>query len=384
VKNYLFYTDDKNFILSLEKAFPSQQLKIKQVSLFPQVEPKIRAVVIDGDSLPPHTSLPTLHVFKRKKIPVVFLFTSINGKNAIELLNNGVIAIFFKDYSMERIKNELNHLYINFNYLEKVKEIAENENRTKRFLNVVSSLTSDNDINKIMNDILKSMLEVFKLESSTFFILKQDRLKLKIELGRSRKSYIGTEWDINNPQIKWLAEIQYTRKPIYITKKSKREYKRYFPENTLLLPLTIKDVFFGLIAATLRPEAKTFSRNEIALLKAFAAQTALALENAKLYWDVIQTQEQLVNQEKKTLLNQTILSLNHEINNPLSVISMEAQLLQQKLGKNEHSIEARVIRIEQNTERIKKILEKISSLSTESLPITDYIEGRKMLNLHDN
>jgi hypothetical protein len=388
VSRYLFFTGDKKLISQLEDVFSPREIRLKSPSDFPSLETKNKLVVIDGDTLPPKTSLSQLNGFKRKKIPVVYLFTDLSGKSVIEVLNSGVIAVLFKDYPAERIKGELKEILLNFNYLEKVKEITENDNRTKKFLGVVNTLTSDNDINTIMNNILGSTIEVFDLDSTVFFIVKKDRLTYKLELGQCPRDYSGAEWPLTltdpHQEIKWLTDIQQSNNPIYITGKSKKAYMKYFPTNTLLLPLVIKEKFIGLIAAFFKPGVQQVSRREIDLLKAFADQTAVALENAKLYWDMIKANEKLIRQEKKDLLNQTIISLNHEINNPLSIISMEAQLLQQRREKNESKIESRIAKIEQNIERIKKILEKISSLNVDNLPLTEYIGGKKMLNLYEN
>lgn len=383
MSKYLFFTNDDSLALNLTGALGENHITIKPAVEFPNVEKGVKLVIIDGDSLPPIDVEATIKGFKRSKIPVVYLFSQLDGRGVMEVLNSGVVAVLFKDYPLERIKRQLANILSNFNYLEKVKEIAENDNRTRRFLNVVSSLTSDNDINKIMNDILESMLEVFKLESTVFFIARKQRLVHKIELGRCPRDYTGIEWDLNDASIGWLTGIRNSPEPVYIGRRARSEYRRVFPENTLLLPLIIKDRFIGLIAATRRSGSKKLSRNEIALLKAFAGQTAVALENARLYWDILKTREELIRQEKNALLNQTIISLNHEINNPLSIISMEAELLQKRLEDKESKVESRIARIEKNIERIKGILDRISSLDADSLHPTEYIRGKQMLNIYD-
>jgi signal transduction histidine kinase len=107
----------------------------------------------------------------------------------------------------------------------------------------------------------------------------------------------------------------------------------------------------------------------------------LAIENAKLYWDMIQAREELVAEEKKALLGQMIVSLNHEINNPLSIISMEAQLLQRRRTDPEGAVEARLHNIETNIDRIKTILERISELDIDDHQAIDYLGAKQMLNL---
>ena len=383
---YLVFTEDEHFKQRLKTVFSPRQISYKSASEFPSLEEGNKLAVIDGDLLPWENSRAELNTFKRKKIPVVYIFSTLGGKEVMAVLNSGVIGVLFKDYPVEQIKRELKDILFNINYLEKVKEIAENDIRTKKFLGVVNSLTSENDINTIMNNILESMVQVFQLESTVFFIVKKERLTYKMELGQCPRDYSSAEWALkdSNQEIKWLAEIRQTGQPMLITARSRQDFRKYFPTNTLLLPLVIKETFIGMIAAIFKPSRQHVTRGEINLLKAFADQTTVALENAKLYWDILKAQEKLIQEEKKDLLNQTIISLNHEINNPLSIISMEAQMLQQKRETNESKMESRLFKIEQNIERIKKILEKISSLNVDNLPLTEYISGKKMINLYEN
>jgi hypothetical protein len=384
MNKYLVFTEDNSLIGKLEAVFSHRQVRVKPLDLFPEIEAGTKLAVIDGDSLPPSLSLHQLKHFKRKKIPVVYIFTALGGREVMEVLKLGVVSVLFKDYSAEWIKSELRDILFNFNYLEKVKEIAENNDRTQKFLGVVKTLTSDSDINKIMTDILEAMVEVFKLQSTVFFIAKKGKLQQKIKLGGMRKDYSGEKWLLNDKNLAWLQELQQDKLPIYFSGDSAGAGKSGFPAQTLLLPLVIKEKFFGVIAAVPPRGARRLTPSEIELLKAFAEQTSVALENAKLYWDVIKAREELIRQEKKALLSQTIISLNHEINNPLTIISMEAQMLQNRLEKNENKVEARIAKIEQNIDRIKDILEKISALNVEEHVPAEYMGGQKMLNLHEN
>lgn len=386
---YKFFTGDPQLRAGMIKLFSEAQLEVKNVEDFPGHFVKGELLVVDGDVIPVETVLQELNPLKRKKIPVVLIVSRMEGWEVMEAINRGIVSVLFKDYTARRIKQELKRILNNFNYLEKAKEIAENENRNRKFLAVVNSLTSDNDINKITHDILASMIDVFKLESTVFFIIKKNRLERKIVLGKIYKDYPSPGWELTDKGVAWLQKIQEKREALYITKSSRKDYGEDFPNNTLLLPLVVKERFFGLIATMFRPGARELNDGEVALLKAFAEQTAVALENAKLYWDVIKAREELVKQEKKALLNQTIISLNHEINNPLSIISMEAQLLQQRLEKKqdvENKIEERLGKIEFNIDRIKQILDRITSLSvnTDDLDLTEYVGDKMMLNLYEN
>ncbi len=382
---YVFFSDDNSLKDKLRSHLSPKEMTFRPVTDFPEMEDGHRLVLLDGDALPPETPGNALKRLKQKKIPVVYIFKNLSGGEVMELLKGGAISVLFKDYPAERIKKELKDILYNFNYLEKVKELADNDAKTKKFLGVINTLTSDNDIGNIMVTILNSMKEVFKLESIAFFVAAGGKLKQKILLGKTEKALPESEWKLENTKIGWLKALLKTRKPIYITGDSKKTYKKYFKENTVLLPLVVKEKFLGLIAAAFKTASGGPSKREVSLLNAFAEQTSVALENAQLYRDIIRTREELIAQEKKTLLGQIVLSLNHEINNPLSIISMEAQLIQRRMVNKEEKLEKRLANIESNIDRIKNILETISSLDIDGQLTEEYINGREMLQLlHDH
>lgn len=381
MEKIVLFSDDYGLRKKLMSVYTDKDIDIKNTAAFSTLKGKQRLILIDGDALSLKACQPYLKTFKRKNIPVVFLFENLGGKEAMAIMEKGAVDVMFKDYSGTKMKRKIKEILYNFNYLEKVKELAESDAKTKKFLDVVKTLTSDSDINEIIVSILNSMKEVFGLGSIVFFMVTGKRLKQKIALGTVDDGILGIECNWDDPSIEWLWDIRRINKPIYISGTSKKSYKKYFNKNTLLLPLIIKGNFFGIIAVSFAAPSRKPSKSEIELLKAFSEQAALALENAQLYRDVIKAREELVNQEKKSLLGQIVLSLNHEINNPLSIISMEAQLLQHRMADKEGKVEARLHNIESNIERIKTILETISSLDVDEQLTTEYIDGRQMLSL---
>ncbi|RPH76577.1 MAG: response regulator, partial [Candidatus Rokuibacteriota bacterium] len=99
------------------------------------------------------------------------------------------------------------------------------------------------------------------------------------------------------------------------------------------IPLFAHERIIGALAVGDRV-GREFSAEELQAVQAFADQTALALENARLYATaqdsltrLRDTQAQLVQAAKMSALGQLVSGVAHELNNPLSVIIGYGQLL---------------------------------------------------------
>ena len=99
------------------------------------------------------------------------------------------------------------------------------------------------------------------------------------------------------------------------------------------IPLLAHERVIGALVLT-DQTGREFSADELQSLQAFADQSALALENARLYATaqdsltrLHETQAQLVQAAKMSALGQLVSGVAHELNNPLSVIIGYGQLL---------------------------------------------------------
>ncbi len=96
--------------------------------------------------------------------------------------------------------------------------------------------------------------------------------------------------------------------------------------------------------------------------------------------DLKKTQEELVKSKRLAAIGEVVASVNHEINNPLMIISGNAQFLQMAMKDLPPEIQDRVHTILEETERISQVTRKLRELKK---PIVeDYTSsGEQMINL---
>ena len=114
--------------------------------------------------------------------------------------------------------------------------------------------------------------------------------------------------------------------------------------------------------------------------KPFNRDEMLARINSALRFN--ETNNLLLELEKVKTFNATVITANHEIKQPLTLINLSTAAIRRELNKNEQATDfllKRVEFIEKATHDIIDILEKLSSIKK---PIfIDYLNNLKMINL---
>jgi PAS domain S-box-containing protein len=129
-----------------------------------------------------------------------------------------------------------------------------------------------------------------------------------------------------------------------------------------------------------------FSENDLKVLCTIGNQAAVALKNAGLfeklrraYDQLKRTQDKLLQSERKAAIIETVVAINHEINNPLAAIVGNAQILLLKPDELSPELKTRIDTILRESFRIKEVTEKLSSVS--EAVSKHYPGGMKMLDI---
>jgi len=96
--------------------------------------------------------------------------------------------------------------------------------------------------------------------------------------------------------------------------------------------------------------------------------------------DLKRTQEELIKSKRLAAIGEVVASVNHEINNPLMIISGNAQFLEMSMQEYPAEIKERVRTILEETERISQVTRKLREIKNPV--VEDYTSsGEQMINL---
>ncbi|GAG13965.1 unnamed protein product, partial [marine sediment metagenome] len=116
-------------------------------------------------------------------------------------------------------------------------------------------------------------------------------------------------------------------------------------------------------------------------------QIAFALDNAQLlremkevYNELKETQQKLVDYERTSAINQTVVTLSDKINSPLTVIQGHTEIIRKNTGPDNPKILRSLDLIEESISKCNKIIKKLSEINEYS--VTDYPGGEtKMIDI---
>ena len=111
--------------------------------------------------------------------------------------------------------------------------------------------------------------------------------------------------------------------------------KMFLLEAEVSIPLILKGQLIGIINLSHKFNKDIYSQEDIELLSTLANQTAIAIENARLYEDLKKSKSYIRRADRLASLGTLTAGLAHEIRNPLVAIKTLTQLLPERLDDEE-------------------------------------------------
>jgi PAS domain S-box-containing protein len=134
--------------------------------------------------------------------------------------------------------------------------------------------------------------------------------------------------------------------------------RRLGPVSSMIVPLITRGRTVGVLTVSTSQQGRAFGERDLALVQKLARYAALAIDNAMLYRQAQQAQEQA--EEAVRARNEMLGVVAHDLRNPLTAISLISSLLEtgDQPGAPEHHLRT----IQQLTEQMDRLIQDLLDL----------------------
>ncbi len=172
--------------------------------------------------------------------------------------------------------------------LRLVQDTQERAGQLQALNNAAASLTSSLRSDQLINSLLDQLNPVVPYDTATLWLREKDRLSVASARGFSDfEQRLGLSVSVSDSAL--FKEMARTGQPIFV--KDVREDSRFMPVEAprlswLGIPLISKGELIGALAVE-KWQAHFYTREQIQVALTFASQSAVSLDNARLYEDSV-------------------------------------------------------------------------------------------------
>ena len=254
---------------------------------------------------------------------------------------------------------------------------------------VARSITSTLLIEEVLGEILRGIRETLSLDRVVLGLVHCEGgyEEVKLAIGVANADVKKARWAIEDSDPIW-TRLKDQQMPILVDLTSESRLPDFigtvFSGEFVKAPMIVKGEIIGTIMVS--ASSRGISPRDMRLLRILVEYAGIAVENGRLYYDVIRseeelrkTQEQLLEAERLAAIGQLAVSINHEINNPLCTINMSSQLLRLELEQRAPDLIERLDGIEMAVRRIMEVTQRVSKMN--KLRSTEYLPNQMMIDL---
>jgi GAF domain-containing protein len=408
-KRFLVIDEDKRFFTYLTGHPSLQDLLSGYLTYF--IRPSSSSRVQDCDQVKPTVAVLNLSSSDGRAEEILAAlnqnpqWTTIlacsSRREGLQLLGEGRgwVASGSKEAIVETLRSILEELRLTEQLESEQRKVAQLRRRNRRLRKEIQDLLAIGEITRsisstllieeILKGILKGIREVLSLDQVLLGLVNAEtgQEEIKVAVGLTTLNSEDCSWEIAPDDPVW-QELKEQCAPIILDSSVHRGLpsflRKTFKKRFIKAPMIVKGEIIGTIMG--ERSSGRFTKRELRLLQIFVEYAGIAIENGRLYYEVItseeelkKTQRQLVGAERLAVIGQLAVSINHEINNPLCNISLITQTLKLKLAQQDPEVVQRLEAIEQNIERIREVTQRVSQIK--DADSTEYLPDQLMINL---
>lgn len=256
------------------------------------------------------------------------------------------------------------------------------------------------NLRKLLSLIVHTVTKTVRLAYAAIYLFNQKSDAFILETSRGLKKIQPPLINSNNGLIQWLKE---NKEPLVyeeVVQKSQEqkdslfktlEDQMRFLNASLIVPGFLDEKLIGILILGDKRSGKMYTLEDLNTFSLLANQAALAIENALLYENIegqvrqrteelIQVQKQLVQAEKLATVGTLAGGVAHEINNPLTAILTNAQMLLAGADTLDADTKESLQLIEEATQRCRTIVQKLMTYAKKPLESAE-VSGANMLKV---
>ncbi|HEY2989657.1 MAG TPA: ATP-binding protein [Candidatus Binatia bacterium] len=199
------------------------------------------------------------------------------------------------------------------------------------------------DLEAVSDALIQTVVKALEIEKASLFLLDESsgtfKLRSSVGLGAdpSRVPDISRDEPLvqavmKRPEALIREELEMADGGVRVGQLA-RKMRQLQAEITL--PLNSKDRLIGILNLGHRERKEMYSQEDIEVLSTLANQAAIAIENARLYENLKQSQNIIRRADRLSSLGMLTAGLAHEIRNPLVAIRTFTQLLPERYQDQE-------------------------------------------------
>ena len=234
------------------------------------------------------------------------------------------------------------------------------------------------DLQSLSRNIIETIAQTMEVEKASLFLWDEEKGSYSLFESKNIKMTSSIpQLSKNNPLPRYLQKAREIIVREELTKRGHNpELNDIVNEMSLLeaevsIPFISKGQLIGMINLSHKFTKDVYSHEDIELLSTLANQTAIAIENARLYEDLKRSKSYIRRADRLASLGTLTAGLAHEIRNPLVAIKTLTQLLPDRVDDAEFRDQFFKIASEE-VDRISSLVNELLNFARPSDPKLDF------------